>query len=273
MPTEIPLYQVDAFTSQAFRGNPAAVCPLPAGAWLADEVLQAIAAENNLSETAYLRPRAGGDGFDLRWFTPAFEIDLCGHATLASGFVVMSILQPDLSRVAFHTNCSGVLTVARNRNDGQLVMDFPSRPPEPIAPPPGLAEALGATPRAVVKARDVVAVFDDADAVRRLRPDAAKIAALDAYAVCATAPGTGADADMDFVSRFFAPRAGIPEDPVTGSVHCTLIPYWAERLGRTTMKARQVSVRTGEIVGTLRGDRVDLAGHAVLTIKGTLLVP
>jgi predicted PhzF superfamily epimerase YddE/YHI9 len=152
-------------------------------------------------------------------------------------------------------------------------MDFPSRPPTPISLPPGLAAALGATPSAVLEARDLVAVFDDADAVRRLRPDAAKIAALDAYAVCATAPGTGVDADVDFVSRFFAPRAGIPEDPVTGSAHCTLIPYWAERLGRPIVRARQVSARTGEIVGTLRGDRVDLAGHAVLTIKGTLLVP
>ena len=273
MPTEIPLYQVDAFTSHAFRGNPAAVCPLPAGAWLPDEVLQAIAAENNLSETAFLRPRPAGDGFDLRWFTPAVEVELCGHATLASAFVVMNAVQPALTRVAFHTNRAGVLTVVRNPTDGQLVMDFPARPPRPTPSPPGLAEALGATPAAVVQARDWVAVFDDAETVRRLRPDAVKIAALDTYAVCTTAPGTGADADVDFVSRFFAPRAGIAEDPVTGSAHCTLIPYWAGRLGRQTVKARQVSARTGELVGTLRGDRVDMAGHAVLTIKGTLLLP
>jgi PhzF family phenazine biosynthesis protein len=273
MATEIPLYQVDAFTSHAFRGNPAAVCPLPAGPWLPDEVLQAIAAENNLSETAYFRPRPENDGFDLRWFTPAIEVDLCGHATLASAFVVMTALRPASTRVAFHTSRSGVLTVTRNAQDGRLVMDFPARPPSPIAVPPGIAEALGATPAAVVQARDLVAVFDDADAVRGLRPDFAKIAALDTYALCATAPGTGADADVDFVSRFFAPRAGIPEDPVTGSAHCTLIPYWAERLGRKTVKARQVSARTGEMVGTVRGDRVDMVGDAVVVIKGTLFLP
>lgn len=276
MPTEIPLYQVDAFTSRPFRGNPAAVCPLPAGAWLPDETLQAIAAENNLSETAFFRPRAGDDGFDLRWFTPAIEVDLCGHATLASAFVVMTALRPGLTRVAFHTNRSGVLTVVRDPREatnGRLVMDFPSRPPRPVPAVPGVAEALGATPTAIVEARDLVALFDSAEAVRGLRPDFGKIAALDTYALCATAPGSGADGDVDFVSRFFAPRAGIPEDPVTGSAHCTLIPYWANRLGRQTVKGRQVSARSGEIGGTVRGDRVDLAGDAVLVIKGTVFVP
>lgn len=268
MPVQIPLFQVDAFTTRAFRGNPAAVCPMDA--WLPDDVLQAIAAENNLSETAFVRPRAGSDDYDLRWFTPAFEVDLCGHATLGTAFVLMTELRPALRRVAFHTR-SGVLVVTREGD--ALVMDLPANPAEAIAAPPGLAEALGATPSSVVRARDLVAVFDDADAVRRLRPDIGRIAALDAYAVAVTAPGTGADSDVDFVSRFFAPRAGIPEDPVTGSAHCTLVPYWAARLGRPRVTARQVSARTGELIGTVRGARVDLAGHAVLTIKGTLFVP
>lgn len=268
MPVQVPLFQVDAFATRPFRGNPAAVCPMEA--WLPDDVLQAIATENNLSETAFVRPRAGSAEYDLRWFTPAFEVDLCGHATLGTAFVLMTELRPELRRVAFHTR-SGVLVVTR---DGDaLVMDLPANPAKPIASPPGLAEALGATPSAVVRARDLVAVFDDADTVRRLRPDVARIAALDAYAVAVTAPGTGPDADVDFVSRFFAPRAGIPEDPVTGSAHCTLVPYWAARLGRSRVTARQVSARTGELIGTVRGDRVDLAGHAVLTIKGTLFVP
>jgi predicted PhzF superfamily epimerase YddE/YHI9 len=268
MPTEIPLYQVDAFTSRAFGGNPAAVCPLQA--WLPDDVMQAIAAENNLSETAFFVPAASGDGFDLRWFTPVTEVDLCGHATLASAFVLMTELEPDRTRVTFATR-SGTLPVVRE--GGIWSMDFPARPPRAVEPPPGLFDALGATPSAVVMARDLMAVFDDAGTVRRLRPDIGKIAALDAYAVSVSAPGTGADADVDFVSRFFAPRAGIAEDPVTGSVHCSLIPYWAGRLGRTSLKARQVSARGGALTCTLRDQRVGIAGDAVLTIKGTIYLP
>jgi PhzF family phenazine biosynthesis protein len=268
MATQIPFYQVDAFTSRAFGGNPAAVCPLRA--WLPDEVMQAIAAENNLSETAFFAPDASGEGFDLRWFTPVAEVDLCGHATLASAFVLMTELEPARTSVTFATR-SGKLPVVR---EGQLLsMNFPARPPRAIAPPAGFIEALGAQPTAVVMARDLMAVFDDAETVRRLRPDIAKIAALDAYAVSVSAPGTGADAGADFVSRFFAPRAGIPEDPVTGSAHCSLIPYWAGRLGRTRLKARQVSARGGDLTCTLRDERVDIAGEAVLTIKGAFLVP
>lgn len=268
MPTEIPLYQVDAFTSRAFGGNPAAVCPLDA--WLADDLMQAIAAENNLSETAFFVRATSGEGFDLRWFTPAMEVDLCGHATLASAFVLMTELEPSRTSVTFATR-SGNLAVVR---DGQLLsLDLPARPPRSVEPPPGLAEALGATPTSVMMARDLMAVFDDAETVRGLRPDIAKIAALDTYAVSVSAPGNGRDADVDFVSRFFAPRAGIAEDPVTGSAHCSLVPFWAGRLGRPRLRARQVSARGGELICTVRDQRVELAGHAVLTVKGSFLTP
>ncbi len=266
IPAEIPLYQVDAFTSVPFRGNPAAVCPLEA--WLPDALLQAIAAENNLSETAFFVRRPDGT-FDLRWFTPGVEVDLCGHATLASAHVLFTLLEPARTAVTFHSK-SGPLGVTR---DGERsVLDFPARVPEPIDPLPGLAEALGARPRTVVKARDVCAVFDSAEEVRALAPDMARIAALDCFAVSVTAPGTGPDADVDFVSRFFAPAKGVPEDPVTGSAHCHLVPYWAARLGRTRLAARQVGPRPGELVGTLAGDRVQMAGHAVLVARGTMFV-
>jgi PhzF family phenazine biosynthesis protein len=260
---ELPLYQVDAFTSRRFAGNPAAVCPLDR--WLPDDVLQAIAAENNLAETAFFVPR--GEDFDLRWFTPTIEVDLCGHATLASGFVLMTKLEPQRRRAIFHTR-SGPLVVAR---DGErLTMDFPSRPPQETAAPAGLAEALGAWPTSVLKARDFVAVFDSAAEVRALKPDLAAVARLDSFALSVTAPGTGDDGDVDFVSRFFAPARGVPEDPVTGSAHCSLVPLWAARLGKTTLRARQVSPRSGELHCRLDGDRVHLAGDAVLVLTGTL---
>ena len=257
-----PLYQVDAFTGTLFRGNPAAVCPLER--WLDDATLQSIAAENNLAETAFFVPRDGD--YDLRWFTPVKEVDLCGHATLASAHVLFERLRYPRPAVTFHTK-SGALVVARDA--GRLVMDFPSRPPAPCPPPAGLEQALGARPRETLKARDLLAVFDDEDAVRALRPRMDEIAALDAFAVITTAPGRKAD----FVSRFFAPRAGVPEDPVTGSSHCTLVPYWAARLGRKTLTAHQVSPRGGEIRCELRGDRVSLAGEAVLYLEGTIELP
>jgi PhzF family phenazine biosynthesis protein len=275
MTCEISLYQVDAFTSRAFAGNPAAVCPLQA--WLPDPLMQAIAAENNLSETAFFVPstRAGDtpttQTFDLRWFTPTNEIDLCGHATLASAFVATTELDATRTRVAFHTH-SGLLTVSRAGD--LLEMDFPARPALPAAGPmPELAAALGAAPTTDLVGKTLVAVFDDAATVRALRPDMAALAALDTHGVIVTAPGTGADQDVDFVSRYFAPRQGVPEDPVTGSAHCTLTPYWAARLGRERLHARQVSRRGGELTCTLRGDRVGLAGHAVLVIRGTLRLP
>lgn len=256
---ELPLYQVDAFTDRPFAGNPAAVVPLPE--WLPDDTLQAIAAENNLSETAFLVPE--GEGWRLRWFTPAVEVDLCGHATLATAHVLFQRLAPDRDRVDFDT-LSGRLTVVRDGD--RLAMSFPARPPRRVEAPAGLAKALGAAPAEVWQARDLMAVFEDAATVRELRPDMAALAGLDAFAVMATAPGT----DCDFVSRFFAPAQGIPEDPVTGSAHCTLVPYWAERLGKKALHARQVSPRGGELFCDDQGERIRIAGHAVLVIEGTL---
>lgn len=256
---KIPLYQVDAFASRVFAGNPAAVCPLEA--WLPDATLQSLAAENNLSETAFFVGRGGS--YELRWFTPAIEVDLCGHATLASAFVVFQFLEPGLGEVRFQTG-SGPLSVTK---DGErLAMDFPSRPPAPCPPPPGLAVALGASPREVLKARDHLTVFETEAQVRALRPDMEALRRLDSFAVIATAPGDSAD----FVSRYFAPAAGIPEDPVTGSSHCTLIPYWARRLGRSRLHARQVSARGGELLCDDLGERVRIAGSAVLYLEGTV---
>ncbi len=257
----VPLYQVDAFADRPFEGNPAAVCPLDD--WLPDDVMRKIAAENNLSETAFFVRR--GDAFDLRWFTPAVEIDLCGHATLAAAFVLMTRIEPDRTAATFHSR-SGPLRVTR---DGDFfTLDFPARPPAPAAEPEGLTAALGVSPFAVLLARDTIAVLDSAEAVRRLSPDMGRLAGVGGFAVCATAPGTGRDADVDFVSRFFAPAQGIPEDPVTGSSHCSLVPYWAARLGKRILRARQVSARGGELTCTLAGDRVRIAGRAVLVVTG-----
>lgn len=259
---KIPIYQVDAFSSKPFAGNPAAVCPLDH--WLPDATLHAIAAENNLSETAFFVPEA--DGFRLRWFTPQVEVDLCGHATLASAFILMARLGWRDPQIRFYTH-SGLLTVAAHE-DGRLVLDFPARPPQPLDPLPGLAEALGASPLKLLVARDLICVLPDAESVRRLTPAMDAIAALPFFAVIATAPGTGADGDVDFVSRFFAPAKGVPEDPVTGSAHCSLIPYWADRLGRGELRARQVSPRGGELWCRMVGARVEIAGYAVLVIEG-----
>ena len=294
------IYQVDAFTDRRFSGNPAAVCPLEA--WPADEVLQAIAAENNLSETAFLVPH--GEDYELRWFTPRAEVDLCGHATLAAGHVVLRILQGTRKSVRFHT-ASGPLTVER---DGErLAMEFPAVPPEPAASPPGLARALGAGPRSVLAAKDWLAVFDEPAEVKGLEPDMRAIEALDRRGVIVTAavrdgdetPGgegvasrggdevasrarqmgspRGGEAGPDrggghpdFVSRFFAPKVGVPEDPVTGSAHCTLAPYWADRLGRRSLLGRQVSERGGEVGCEVRDGRVRLSGGTVLYLEGRI---
>ena len=215
---KLPLFQVDAFTRRLFGGNPAAVVILEQ--WLADEVLQAIAAENNLAETAFVVP--GATTSLLRWFTPSTEMDLCGHATLAAGHVLFAHHFPSRTQLHFSTR-SGVLEVSREGN--LLSLDFPARPWTPIAVSDELVLALGARPSAVYLARDVLAIFDTESTIRNLRPDLARVAALDAFAVIVSAPGDA----VDFVSRFFAPRAGVPEDPVTGSAHCTLVPYWAAR--------------------------------------------
>lgn len=258
---KLPIYQVDAFTTKLFRGNPAAVVLMDS--WLPDEALQAIAAENNLAETAYVIP--GLDPRPLRWFTPAIEIDLCGHATLATAHVLFRHRFPKLDRVAFQTK-SGTLTVAREGNI--LSMDFPSRPAQPVTVNDALTGALGSKPLEALLARDLLAVFETEDQVRGLKPDFARVAQLEGMAVIASAPGH----EVDFVSRFFAPKAGIPEDPVTGSSHCTLIPYWAKRLGKTTFSARQISPRGGELRCELRGDRVLIGGAAVEYLVGEIEV-
>lgn len=260
----IPLYQVDAFvTERPFSGNPAAVCPLDA--WLPDEVMQAVAAENNLSETAFFV--ADEEDYRLRWFTPTVEVDLCGHATLASAFVVFGWLAPWRRSVTFRTGKAGALTVSR---DGRhLVLDFPARPPRACAAPEALAAALGKRPGEVMAARDYLAVYDSADEIAALAPDFAAIAALDRFAVIATAPGSGG---VDFVSRFFAPARGVDEDPVTGSAHCTLIPYWAKRLGKNRLEARQLSRRGGALSCDLRADRVSIAGRARLYSEGAITI-
>jgi len=260
----IPLYQVDAFTSNLFRGNPAAVCPMRE--WLPDPTMQAIAAENNLAETAFFVPQ--GDGYLLRWFTPTVEVELCGHAKLASGYVVTRILAPERRSVAFDTLKAGRLEVAR---DGELLaMDFPAWPVEAQSADPLVLAALGLRPVESHIARGrTLAVYNRVEDVAALKPDFAAMRCIPGANVIATAPGRDG---VDFVSRYFAPNHGVDEDPVTGSAHCVLTPYWASRLGKQQLNARQISARGGELVCTLRGDRISLAGHAVLYLEGTITV-
>lgn len=261
------IYQVDAFTDIVFGGNPAAVMPLDT--WLPDRMLQDLAAENNLAETAFFVPE-GQDGYRLRWFTPTTEVDLCGHATLASAYVIMTILRPGTERVEFATQVAGTLPVTRS---GDLfTLNFPSRPAEPVPADSDqvradIAAALGGgTPADILVARDYMVVYDDAASVAGLAPDFQALSRLD-RAVLVTAPAGG---EVDFVSRFFAPSHGIPEDPVTGSTHCTLTPYWSERLGKTELNARQLSKRGGQLKLKLSGDRVLISGTAVLYLEGTV---
>lgn len=260
---DTPVTIVDAFTGDGFAGNPAAVCPRDA--WLPDDTMQAIARKLALSETAFFVPR--DDGYALRWFTPATEVDLCGHATLASAAVVLERLDASRGQVHFHTLKSGMLTVARR--DEWLEMDFPASPAD-AAPVDGIAEALDAAPAQtlLLPGRTCLAVFDTEEQVRALRPDMDKVATLEPGMVIATAPGRVAD----FASRCFAPRAGIPEDPVTGSAHTTLIPYWAKRLGRQTLHAHQVSERGGELFCEDRGARVAIAGRATMCASGSVII-
>lgn len=258
----IPLYHVDAFTEHPFEGNPAAVCPLEM--WPPDALLQKIARENNLSETAFFVP--AGDGFELRWFTPKVEVELCGHATLATAHLLLHRLEPGRDRVAFSTR-SGRLEVAR---DGDLLaMDFPAYPPEPVDAPAGLFDALGHDAEAVLRGNYLMVVVRSEWAVRALEPDFAAMDRASINEAIVTARGS----DCDFVSRFFAPGFGVPEDPVTGSAHCSLVPYWAHRLGRTRLQARQVSQRGGELACELRGNRVSIAGRAVMYLEGEIELP
>jgi len=259
---EFPIYQIDAFASRVFAGNPAAVCPLET--WLPDATMQAIAAENNLSETAFVVPK--GDGYRIRWFTPSIEVDLCGHATLASGFLIMTRLRPGSDKVTF-ASASGPLHVSREGN--LFALDFPALPPERCEPPAGMAEAIGVAPLEVVTtAGRYFALLADEAAVRAVTPDMARVTELAPQSLTVTAPGNA----HDFVSRMFAPSKGIPEDPVTGATHTSLVPYWAERLGRTDLRAAQLSARGGELQCRLRGDRVEIAGEAVLYMEGRIFV-
>lgn len=276
---EIPLYQVDAFTNRPFAGNPAAVCPLEN--WLTESVMQSIAAENNLSETAFLVRSSGGNSsdtpsadYELRWFTPTKEVDLCGHATLASGHVVLNRLDPEAPFVAFSTR-SGVLRVERDSSH-TLRMELPADP-RPIAEPdPSLRQTLstilGLEPKALLGGSTWIAVLDSEHDVSDLRPDVAAIGALATPYLNVTAPGDPGSG-IDFVSRYFAPGAGIDEDPVTGSAHCALTPYWADRLGKYRLRARQVSAREGDLDCELVGDQVILRGSAVEVLTGTLRLP
>jgi len=259
---KIPFYQIDSFTDSVFSGNPAGVCPLDA--WIDAETMQAIATENNLSETAFFVRE--GDDYALRWFTPACEVDLCGHATLASALIILTRLEPHRNGARFTTQ-SGPLVVERDGD--RLAMDFPARPPVPCTPHSGLVPALGVEPEEILGAeRDYLAVYPDLATVLSLEPDAAGLMGMDRPTVIVTAPGE----DCDFVSRFFGPAVGIYEDPVTGSAHCTSVPYWARRLGKTRLFARQVSARGGELWCEDRGERVRMAGHAAVYLEGEITV-
>lgn len=256
------IYQVDAFTKEVFKGNPAAVCPLES--WLETDLMQRIALENNLSETAFFVKK--NDVYEIRWFTPSAEIDLCGHATLASAFVIFEILQAENKIVKFHSHKSGALSV--EKNDDIFTLDFPSRPVLPAEIPNGLFEAIGKTPKEVFKARDYLLVYENEQEISEIKPNFSRLLEINAHGFIVTAQGK----TCDFVSRFFAPEVGINEDPVTGSAHCNLIPFWAERLGKDELFAKQISHRGGELFCELKGDRVKIGGNAVLYLKGEIYV-
>jgi len=258
---EIPIYQIDAFSSKVFSGNPAAVCPLMQ--WLDDSVLQAIAQENNLSETAFFVPETSS--YLVRWFTPTSEVDLCGHATLAAAFVIFHYIDTTSSEVIFRSK-SGTLRVFQ---DGKrLSMDFPSQPPAPCAANQDLVDGLGKRPMELLRSEDYLAVFGRDKDIFELDPDMRVLKKLDLRGVIVTARGQ----DMDFVSRFFAPKYGVDEDPVTGSAHCALTPYWSKKLGKKRLRARQVSQRGGELYCTDCGERVVISGHAVKFMEGTVTI-
>jgi PhzF family phenazine biosynthesis protein len=254
------IYQVDAFTSNIFAGNPAAVVLFEE--WPEDSILQLIAAENNLSETAFLVRSA--DGFTLRWFTPAIEVDLCGHATLASAHVLFEHLEYPGDTILFHTVHHGTLTA--HRSGGRIVLVFPSTPPTRMDCPDALREALGVAPTEVYRSRDLLALFNTQEEVAALKPDFQRLKSLPYLGVIATAPGK----EVDFVSRFFAPNAGIDEDPVTGSAHTTLIPFWSARLDKQQMEARQISARTGQLHCTAGDTTVRIAGEARTFLTGEI---
>ncbi|MRR20489.1 PhzF family phenazine biosynthesis protein [bacterium] len=259
----IPIYQVDAFTNGPFTGNPAAVCVLTEP--VSEDVMQKIAMENNLAETAFIT--RGRDEWLIRWFTPVTEVDLCGHATLASAYVVLNILEPHNEEVVFRSMVMGILTV-RKRGD-LLELDFPTDELRECAVPEQIVESIGIVPRESYMGRsDYLLLFGSESEILAIKPDFRKLAVAEGRGVIVTAPGS----DVDFVSRFFAPQAGIDEDPVTGSAHTTLTPFWAARLGKKRMTARQLSARGGSLECTLHNDRTMIAGKALLYLKGELYV-
>jgi PhzF family phenazine biosynthesis protein len=260
----IPIWQIDAFAERVFSGNPAAVCPLEA--WLPDETLLAIAGENNLSETAFLVRAAAG--WWIRWFTPTVEVELCGHATLASAHVVLAHLEPSARAVTFRSR-SGPLTVTREA-DGLLAMRFPRQAPEPRPAPEAVVRSLGRAPLEAAIARDWIALLPGEAEVRALRPDLAAVRELPGHGLVVTAPS--ASPGVDFASRYFAPQVGIPEDPVTGSIHCALVPYWARRLGKARLEAAQVSRRGGRLRCEDGPEAVVIAGRAVEYLEGKIEV-
>ncbi len=256
----LPIYQVDAFSSSLFGGNPAAVCPL--NQWISTDLMQKIAAENNLSETAFLVPE--GDQYGIRWFTPAVEVALCGHATLASAFVLFNYYHQDRDHLVFQSK-SGPLEVSKE--GVEITLDFPADPPQASTAPEGLQEALGVNTESIFKGKtDYLVLLENQSTLMQLTPDFKQLASVKARGVIVTAPGD----EYDFVSRFFGPASGVDEDPVTGSAHCTLTPFWQQRLHKNTMKAFQCSKRGGEVKCTLNNQRVLLTGQARLYLKGTI---
>lgn len=258
---KLELFQIDAFTGKVFSGNPAAVCPLDA--WVEDDMMQAIAAENNLSETAFFVRQ--GDQYHIRWFTPVDEVDLCGHATLASAYVIFSYFEKSGKTIHF-TSKSGSLFVGKK--DDMIILDFPSKPPKNCPAPDALLQGLRMKPHQVLSEEDYFAVYESEEEILALDPNMELLKSLDLRGIVVTAPGD----DVDFVSRFFAPRLGIDEDPVTGSAHCLLVPYWSERLKRKKLYAKQLSKRGGELFCEDKGSRVLISGKAAEYLKGEIRI-
>lgn len=259
----IQIFQIDAFTSTAFGGNPAAVCPLEN--WLSDKQMQLIAMENNLAETAFYVKKE--HDFEIRWFTPTTEVDLCGHATLASAFVIFNFEQPDINIINFHSPRSGNLTVSKNEE--LLTLNFPSDEIDEVEIPTEISESFDIKPKSVLKGKtDYILVFGSQEDIVNFNPDFDVIANLDSRGLIITAPGD----NVDFVSRFFAPQSGIPEDPVTGSAHTSLTPYWSEKLGKKELTAKQLSKRQGDLLCINLGDRVEISGKARLYMSGTIFM-
>ncbi len=256
---KIPIFQVNTFTSELFCGNPAAVCPLES--WTSDKILQSIASENNLSETAFFVKE--NEGYRIRWFTPVCEVDLCGHATLASAYIIFNEIDRTVSNIKFFSN-SGKLSVTK---DSDLIsLDFPSLPPKISQNPENIYSAFNIKPTEVLQADDYLLIYDNQKQIENLLPDANLLKEIDLRGVIVSSKGN----DCDFVSRFFAPKYGIDEDPVTGSAHCTLIPYWSEKLGKKKLHAKQLSKRGGELFCEMKKNRVVISGHAVKYFSGEI---